>query len=56
MKDKDYDPVLMGAVKAVPPGWTSWDSITIKAPMTLKQLLDFFEKTYQVELTIISWG
>ena len=29
MQDKEYDPVLMGAVKAVPPGWTSWDSISI---------------------------
>lgn len=27
--DKDYDPILMGPVKAVPPGFTTWDKIDV---------------------------
>jgi ubiquitin-activating enzyme E1 len=29
MVDKDYDPIMMGPVKAIPAGWTSWDSILV---------------------------
>jgi len=34
-KDKDYDEVLMGPVKAIPPNFTTWDKITVVGPMTL---------------------
>jgi hypothetical protein len=35
MKDKEYDPILMGAIKAIPYGFTTWDSIIVKGPITL---------------------
>mmetsp|Transcript_12121 Transcript_12121/g.10441 ORF Transcript_12121/g.10441 Transcript_12121/m.10441 type:complete len:89 (+) Transcript_12121:2627-2893(+) len=28
-KDKDYDPILLGPVKAIPSGWTNWDKIVV---------------------------
>lgn len=34
-KDKDYDEVVMGPVKAVPPGFTNWDRLVVKGPMTI---------------------
>lgn len=33
--DKDYDPILMGPVKAIPSGFTTWDRIDVKGPMTV---------------------
>jgi len=33
--DKDYDPIMMGPVKAIPTGWSNWDKIFAKGPMTL---------------------
>lgn len=34
-QDKDYDEVLMGPVKAIPPKFTTWDKIQVNGPMTL---------------------
>ena len=34
-KDKAYDPVFLGPVKAVPPNFTNWDSISVKGPLTI---------------------
>ena len=56
MKDKDYDPLLLGPVKAIPPNWTIWDSIVINKSMTLKEFIDYIMKEYQVEVSIISSG
>ncbi|KAJ8601684.1 hypothetical protein CTAYLR_007473 [Chrysophaeum taylorii] len=37
--------------------WTPWDRIDIDRPdMTLKQLVDFFQDTYGLELTMLSHG
>lgn len=42
-KDKDYDPILMGPIKAIPPNFTVWDKITLEGPLTLKEIFDHFE-------------
>lgn len=34
-KDKDYDPILMSKSKAIPQGFTIWDTLFIKGPMTV---------------------
>jgi ubiquitin-activating enzyme E1 len=54
MKDKDYDPIMLSAVKAIPPKWTVWDKIVINKSMTIKELLDFFNTTYGVDVSIIT--
>ena len=56
MKDKDYDPILLTAVKAVPENWTVWDKIVIKGPMTCQQLIDYIQEKYNVEVSIITAG
>ena len=56
MKDKDYDPILLTAVKAIPPNWTVWDKIVVKGPMTCQQLIDFVQEKYNVEVSIITAG
>lgn len=37
IRDKDYDPVLMGPVKAIPAGHTTWDNIPVNGPMTIRK-------------------
>ena len=37
-------------------GFTNWDKIVIKGPMTLQAMLDHFVKQYQVNLQILSVG
>jgi len=32
-KSKDYDPILMGPMKAVPEGFTIYDKIIMEGPM-----------------------
>ena len=56
MKDKDYDPILLGPVKAIPPNWTVWDKITIKQSMTCKELIDYVKKEYNVVVSDITCG
>lgn len=55
-KDKAYDPVFLGPVRAVPPNYTSWDTIEIVGPLTIKQLNEHFKNTYKIDLSIITLG
>ena len=55
-KDNENDPILLGPVKAIPPGWTVWDKIIIKKSMTCKELIDYIMEKYKVELSIITAG
>lgn len=45
-KDKDYDPILMGPVKAIPAGFTTWDKLLVTGPLTVQGLKNHFEETY----------
>lgn len=54
--DKEYDPIMMGPVKAVPSGWTSWDKIDVEGPMTLQGIFDYVREKYQVNLSIVTIG
>jgi ubiquitin-activating enzyme E1 len=53
-KDKDFDVIMQGPVKAVPPNWTVWDKIVINGPLTFKQFMDHFKNNYGVEISIIT--
>jgi ubiquitin-activating enzyme E1 len=53
-RDKEYDPFLLGPVKAVPPNWSVWDKIVVNGPMTIRQFIDHFENIYGVEVSIIT--
>ena len=56
MQDKENDPILLGPVKAIPPGWTVWDYIIINQSMTCGQLIDYIMEKYYVKVFIISSG
>ena len=50
MKDQEYNPLLDGPTIAVPKGWTVWDIIHIKGPMTCQEFIDYFQKEYNVNI------
>jgi len=54
IKDKDYDPILLSAVKAIPPNWTVWDKIEISKSMTIQEFIDFMKESYKIEISIIT--
>jgi len=53
-RDKEYDPMLLGPVKAIPKDFTVWDKIVINGSHTFKQFIDHFMKEYGVEVQIIT--
>jgi len=55
-KDKDYDPILLGAVKAIPPGFTTWDKIIIQGPLTLEGIMKHIKEKYGIQVSIMSCG
>jgi ubiquitin-activating enzyme E1 len=55
-KSKDYDPILMGKVKAIPEGFTIYDKIVMEGPMTFEQLFAEMKNRYNVDVTLVSSG
>lgn len=57
IKSKDYDPISMSAVKAIPEGYTIYDKTLVnKGSLTFQQLFDHLEAEYGVEITLVSCG
>ena len=54
MEDKEYDELLLGPVKAIPPKWTVWDKINVNGSKTVKEFIDFIKKEYNVDVSVIS--
>ena len=54
IQDQEYNELLDGPSKAVPPGWTVWDIIEIKGSMTCQSLVEYFQKKYEVKIMAIS--
>ena len=54
--DKEYDPIMMGPVKAVPGKFSCWDKTMIQGPMTLGEILAWYEKNLSVTITMIAAG
>ena len=55
-KSKEYDPILMGKVKAIPEGYTIYDKIVIQGPKTFDQFFEEMKTTYGVDITLVSSG
>jgi ubiquitin-activating enzyme E1 len=55
-KDKAYDEVLMGPVKAIPAGWSKWDKVDIQGPKTLEAIFTEVKERFGVNLSIVSTG
>ena len=54
--DKEMDPIMCGPIKVIPGNFTKWQKIDIKGPLTLKDFKDHFEKTYNIEVSMITYG
>ena len=55
-KSKEWDPILMGKVKAIPEGYTIYDKINIDGPLTFAQFFEEMKKRYNIEVTLVSSG
>lgn len=53
---KDYDPIMMGPVKAIPEGWTIWDNLEKKGPMTIRELQASLKESHGLDITLVSAG
>lgn len=54
---------MAGPIKVVPGSnfrliseFTKWDKINVKGPMSLDQLKKHFEQTYNIEVSMITFG
>jgi len=57
IKSKDYDPISMTAVKAIPEGYTIYDKTLVDiGSLTFKEFFDHLDKTYNIEVSLISCG
>lgn len=57
MTSKDMDPIIMGPVRALPEGFTTWDKVVIDiGDVTLKGFTDFLQKEHNLDISIISAG
>ena len=54
MKNEEYNPLMDGPSIAVPKGWTVWDIINIKGPMTCQEFVDYFDKEY-ISTRLVYW-
>jgi len=50
MEDQEYNPLIDGPSIAVPKGWTVWDIINIKGPMTCQEFIEYFKNKYDVNI------
>ncbi|CAA9991047.1 ubiquitin-activating enzyme E1, putative [Plasmodium knowlesi strain H] len=57
MRDKEYDDLMKGPIKAIPNGFTSWDKIEIHIVNgTIKNLIDHINEKFNIEVNLISVG
>jgi len=56
-RSKEYDPIIMGPVRAKPEGFTSWTKIEVnKGDITLREFVDYLQDEEGVEVMIMSAG
>jgi ubiquitin-activating enzyme E1 len=55
-KSKDYDPIVMGPVKAYPEGFSTWEKLTVAGPCTLQQFIDAILREHKLKTNIVSCG
>jgi ubiquitin-activating enzyme E1 len=56
-KSKDYDPIMGGAVKAIPEGYTIYDKTLINAgSLTFQELFDFLKEKVGIDVSMVACG
>lgn len=57
VKSKDYDPIMGGAVKAIPEGWTIYDKTLInEGSLTFQQFFDFLKEKIGIDVSMVACG
>ena len=53
----DYKLALQqGPVKSVPNNFTKWDMHVLSAPITVRQIIDWFKTTYSLDVDTVMMG
>lgn len=56
-KDKEYDPLVCGPIRARPSGFTTWDVLHLVVPNgTVQDAIDAIQRSQNVEVSILSVG
>ena len=55
-KSKEWDPILMCKVKAIPEGYTIYDKVNVQGPLTFKQFFEEMKTRFNIEVTLVSSG
>ena len=48
------DPIMFGPIKAIPSGWSIWDTFEVKGSKTVQEFLNWLKETYNVNTTLVS--
>lgn len=56
IEDKEYDEMLLGPVKAIPPKFTVWDKIVVDGSKTVGEFIKFIKEKYNVDVSVITCG
>lgn len=56
MSSKEYDPILMGPVKAYPDKFSTWDKLLISGPCTLQEFIHKVQDSHNLIVKIVSSG
>ena len=54
--DVEWDPILYCSVKAVPQKWTTWMTLDVTGPLTLKGMMDKVTELYSLKVSMIILG
>ena len=55
-KSKDYDPIVMGPVKAYPEGFSTWVKLAVDGPCTLGEFIEKIRVQHKLKVNIVSCG
>lgn len=47
---------MCGPVKAIPSKFNKWKKIEVRGPLTVEQLKNKFEKDFNIEVSMITYG
>lgn len=55
-KSKEWDPILMCKVKAIPEDYTIYDKVKVQGPLTFKQFFEEMRTRFNIDVTLVSCG
>lgn len=56
ISSKEYDPILMGPVRAYPEKFSTWDKLVVEGPCTLQEFIKKMKDAHGLKVTIVSAG